>query len=693
LDALCINTIRILSAEAIQKARSGHPGMPMGAAALGYLLWTRYLKHNPRNPSWPDRDRFILSAGHGSMLLYSLLHLTGYDLSLDDIRAFRQWGAPTAGHPEFGLAPGVEVTTGPLGQGFAHGVGMAMAERFLATHFNRPGHEIVDHWTYAIAGDGDLMEGVTHEAASLAGHLKLGKLIYFWDDNGITIEGPTTLASSEQTLERFAAYGWQVASVDGNDLRAIGKAIEEARGHLEQPSLIAVRTHIGHGSPNKQDTADCHGAPLGEDELRLTRQRLGWREDAPPFTIPEDVRQHCGQALERGVRMEAEWRARMEAYAGAFPAEREQWDRWLERGLPDGWEAALWEVDCQKPQATRATSGQALGQLAGCCGNFVGGSADLAPSTNTFIKGTGAFVPGEVKGPNVHFGIREHAMAAAANGMALHGGVRPYAATFFVFSDYLRPSLRLAAMMGLPVVYLFTHDSVGLGEDGPTHQPIEHLPSLRAIPGLTVIRPADPRETVEAWWVAAQRPGPVALVLSRQKIAPVSRERLHMPAPGTRAAAGGGCPPCGRGAYVLSETGTNPRLVLIGTGSEVAVCLSAQARLEEQGIRTRVVSMPSWELFEEQSQDYRDFVLPPELPHRLAVEAAVPQGWERYTGQLGGTIGMARFGASAPAETLFEQFGFTTDNVVARARELIGRTRDRDRSSGRAPTASRRSAG
>ncbi|MCK4303880.1 MAG: transketolase [Candidatus Eisenbacteria sp.] len=671
LDTLCINTMRILSAEAVQKARSGHPGMPMGAAALGYVLWTRFLKHNPHNPAWPDRDRFILSAGHGSMLLYSLLHLTGYDLSLDEIRNFRQWGSRTAGHPEFDLTPGVEVTTGPLGQGFAHGVGMAMAERYLAQQFNQSGHTIVDHYTYAIVGDGDLMEGLSHEAASLAGHLKLGKMIYLFDDNRITIEGQTSLATSDDIRKRFEAYGWEVYEVDGNDIEALTSAIERGRDNQNQPSLIAARTHIGHGSPHKQDSQDAHGAPLGEDEIRLTKEALGWPHESN-FFIPTEVADHFRTAVPRGRQWEDDWKQRMAAYGQACPEKKDLWDLWQARGLPAGWQAELWKADPgPDPAATRSVSGLAIRALSKSLGNLVGGSADLGPSNNTVIKGSGAFGPGSVDGPNIHFGVREHAMAAAAGGMALHGGIRPYAGTFLVFSDYMRPSLRLAALMGAAVVYVFTHDSIGLGEDGPTHQPIEHLASLRAIPDLTVIRPADARETLEAWWVAIRRSAPVALILTRQKVASLSRDRQHLPAESTRAWCDPSIPPTARGAYVISETGNNPDLILIGTGSELHLCIEAQTRLEAQGIRARVVSMPSWELFEEQSQAYREFVLPPATRVRLAVEMAVPMGWERYTGRPDAVIGIPRFGASAPASILFQRFGFTPENVVSKALNLL----------------------
>jgi transketolase len=666
LDQACINTLRIMSAEAVERAHSGHPGLPMGAAGMAYVLWTRCLRFNPRDPHWPDRDRFLLSAGHGSMLLYALLHLSGYDLSLEEIRRFRQWGSLTPGHPERGGTPGVEVTTGPLGQGFAMGVGMAMAERYLAARFNRPQRSIVDHFTYVLAGDGDLMEGVTHEAASLAGHLRLGKLIVLYDDNRITIEGNTSLAMSDDTPMRFAALGWQTLAADGDDLDGIERAIESARATPERPSLIVVRTHIGHGSPNRQDTAKAHGEPLGEAELRLTKEALGWPE-TPAFYVPQPVRDHFEEAIPRGARWQSEWEARRAAFADASPADAAEWDLWQSRGLPAGWREALAQIEtAREPMATRVASGRAIQALAQSMGNLVGGSADLGPSNNTTIAGRGAFTPGAVEGPNIHFGVREHAMAAAANGMALHGGLRPYCATFLTFSDYMRPAVRLAALMRTPTIFVFTHDSIGLGEDGPTHQPVEHLPALRAIPGLRVIRPADARETLDAWAIAVEQSRPVALILTRQKLPPLPRDRERMPAGATH-----GTVACG--AYVLSETSraASPELILIGTGSEVALCLAAQAVMEREGVATRVVSMPSWELFEEQTPEYREFVLPAGTRARLAVEAAIPLGWERYTGRADAAVAMHGFGASAPAEVLFERFGFTVENIADRARALL----------------------
>ena len=667
-ERMCVNTLRMLSADAIQRARSGHPGMPMGAAAMAFVLWTRFLRHNPADPRWPDRDRFLLSAGHGSMLLYALLHLSGYDLPLEEIRRFRQLGSRTPGHPEAGLTPGVEVTTGPLGQGLANAAGMAMAERFLARHFNRPEHAIVDHYTYAIAGDGDLMEGISHETASLAGHLKLGKLICLYDDNGITIEGSTSLATSDDTGRRFAACGWHVQQVDGDDLDAVAGAIRSAQEAADRPSLIAARTHIGHGSPNRQDRCKAHGEPLGEEELRLTKEALGWPLD-PPFHIPDEARAVFGQAVERGARSQGQWQARLALYGAAYPEEKKEWDLWQAGGLPEGWQQALLATDCgEKPLATRVASGKALNALAARIKNLVGGSADLCPSNNTFIQGQGEFIPGEAAGPNIHFGVREHVMGAAVNGMALHGGLRPYSGTFLVFSDYQRPAVRLAAMSRAQVIFIYTHDSIGLGEDGPTHQPVEHLPALRAIPGLTVLRPADARETLEAWSVALTRPGPVALLLTRQAVPALPRDRVRRPGPPQ-------AEPDGllleRGAYVLSESmaspASGPDLILIASGSEVALCLDAQAQLERQGRATRVVSMPSWELFEEQSAEYREFVLPAKVTARLAVEAAIPLGWERYTGRRGAAIGMSGFGASAPAAALFAHFGFTAEAIATRA--------------------------
>jgi transketolase len=664
LDQLCINTLRTLAMDAVQKANSGHPGMPMGAAPMGYILWTRFLKHNPANPHWPNRDRFVLSAGHGSMLLYGLLHLTGYDLPLGELQNFRQWGSRTAGHPEHGLTPGVETTTGPLGQGFANGVGMAIAERFLAEHFNRPGHTVVDHTTYAIVSDGDLMEGVASEAASLAGHLSLGKLIYLYDDNHISIEGGTDLAFTEDVECRFQAYGWHVQRVDdGNDLAALTAAIEAAQATTEQPSLIMVRTHIAYGSPGKQDTAEAHGAPLGEEEVRRTKENLGWPTE-PPFYIPDEVLLRFREAVDRGQAWEAEWQARFETYAAEYPQLAAEWQTAMNGQLRAGWDADLPDfVPADGPLATRKASGQVLNAIAPYLPTLLGGSADLAPSNKTLLEEYESIKDDDFSGRNLHFGVREHAMGSITNGMALHGGLIPYTGTFLIFSDYMRPPIRLAAMMGLPVVFIFTHDSVWLGEDGPTHQPIEQLAALRAIPNLIVLRPADAAETVEAWRVALEhRDGPVALALTRQKLPVLDRTEL--------ADADG----VARGAYVLADAeGERPDILLIATGSEVYLALEAREQLAEQGVKARVVSMPSWELFDQQPQAYRDQVLPPTVTARLAIEAGVPQGWHRYVGSAGELIGLDRFGASAPYKVLMEKFGFTAENIASRALALLGR--------------------
>jgi len=663
LAQLCVNAIRMLAADAVQKAKSGHPGMPMGAAAMAYVLWTRFLKHNPRNPKWPDRDRFVLSAGHGSMLLYALLHLTGYELTLDDIQHFRQWESKTPGHPEVGVTPGVETTTGPLGQGFANGVGMAIAERHLAAEFNRPGHTIVDHYTYAIVSDGDLMEGVASEAASLAGHLKLHKLITLYDDNHISIDGSTSLAFTEDVGRRFEAYGWDVHSVaDGNDLAAVEDAIRAAQAETSRPSLILCRTHIGYGSPNKQDSSKAHGEPLGEDEVKLTKERLGWPL-TPAFLVPEEARQEFRKAVERGKARETEWQQRFSAYAAAFPDEAARWEQYMSGKLPQGWDADLPTFKPGDPAlATRAASGKILHALSPKVTNLLGGSADLAPSNNTYVQGVPEFQPGSYAGRNFRFGVREHAMGSISNGMALHGGLRPYTGTFLIFSDYMRPAMRLAALMQVPVIFIFTHDSIGVGEDGPTHQPVEHLAALRAIPGLTVIRPADANETVEAWRIALTHSGPTCLVLTRQNLPVLDRARMQP---------GGGV---ARGAYVLadSEEGT-PQVILIATGSEVTVAVAAQKLLAERGVAARVVSMPSWDLFERQPQSYRDSVLPPAVTARVAIEAAVPLGWHKYVGPAGEIVGMTRFGSSAPGPVLFEKFGFTAENVAARAMALLAK--------------------
>ena len=656
LDQLCVNTIRTLAMDSVQKANSGHPGMPMGMADAAYVLWTQFLKHNPANPAWPDRDRFVLSAGHGSMLLYSLLHLTGYDLPLEQLQQFRQWDSMTPGHPEYGDTPGVETTTGPLGQGFANGVGMALAERLLASQFNRPGFTLVDHYTYAIVSDGDLMEGISHEAASLAGHLGLGKVIYLYDDNHITIEGDTALAFSEDVHRRFEAYGWHVQAVDGHDRAAVTDAIRQAQAETEQPSIILCRTHIAYGSPNKQDTAGAHGSPLGPDEVRLTKEALGWPPEAQ-FLIPGEALAHFRQALEQGARAQQAWDELFVRYEEEHPALVAEWKRRLAGELPAGWEESLPTFTPEDgPIATRAAGGKIMAALAPALPELVGGSADLHPSTKTYLSAYPAVENGKFGARNLHFGVREHTMGGILNGMALHGGFRPYGSTFLVFSDYMRPSIRLAALMEQPVIYVFTHDSIFVGEDGPTHQPVEHIASLRSIPGLTVLRPADANETVAAWHTLLEhRAGPVALLLSRQKL-PVLAE----------VDAGG----VARGGYVLADA-EDPQVILIGSGSEVETILGAQELLAEEGIAARVVSMPSWELFEAQPQEYRESVLPPGVTARVAVEAGVPLGWERYVGSQGAIVALDRFGASAPYKVLAEKFGFTPDTVVARAKTLL----------------------
>jgi len=662
LDQLCINTIRTLAMDAVEQAKSGHPGMPMGAATMAYVLWTRFLKHNPTDPSWPDRDRFILSAGHGCMLLYSLLHLTGYDLPLDELRRFRQWGSRTPGHSEYRVTPGVETTTGPLGQGFATGVGMAIAERMLAARFNRPGHTIVDHHTYAIVSDGDLMEGVASEAASLAGHLRLGKLIYLYDDNKITIEGSTDLAFSEDVGRRFEAYGWYVQRVDGNDIQALEAALKAAHAETERPSLIMARTHLAYGSPNKQDSSSAHGAALGEEEVKLTKEALGWPPDAT-FYVPEEALAYFRRALDKGRSEQAAWQDRFAAYEKAYPKLAEEWQRVVRGELPEGWQDYLPAFATGEAMATRAASGKVLNALAPHIPELVGGSADLAPSNKTYLAGLGDFGAANWGGRNIHFGVREHAMGAILNGMALHGGLRPYGGTFLVFSDYMRPSIRLAALMKLPVIYIFTHDSIALGEDGATHQPVEHLAALRAIPYLTVIRPADAAETAVAWKVALEhKTGPVALALSRQKLPAIDRAKY--------AAAEG----LAQGAYVLADASAGDiKLILIATGSEVSLALEARDELERRGIGTRVVDMPSWELFAAQGQEYQDAVLPPQVTARLAIEAGVSQGWHRYVGSKGDVLSVERFGASAPGKVVLEKYGFTVENVVQRALALLDR--------------------
>ena len=664
LDQKCINTIRFLAADAVQKAKSGHPGAPMGAAAMAYTLWDRFLKHNPLNPAWPDRDRFILSAGHASMLLYALLHLTGYDLSLEELQSFRQWESKTPGHPERGQAPGVEMTTGPLGQGFAHGVGMAIAERWLAAHYNRPGHEVVNHYTYALVSDGDLEEGVSGEAASLAGTFKLGKLIYLYDSNGIQIEGSTGQVFTEDVAARFRAYGWQVIGpVDGLDVEAVDASIREAQADTERPSLIICRTVIGYGSPT-EGTAKTHGEPLGEANVKAAKEKLGWPVE-PAFLVPADVAAQMRKAIERGQKAETECRRRWEAYRQAYPELAAELSARLRGELPADWDAGLADLfpAGSSPVATRTASGKVINALAARVGALVGGSADLAPSTKTLIDGGGDWGPASPDGRNFHFGVREHAMGAIAGGLALHGGFIPYTATFLTFSDYMRPPMRLAALMGVRVVYVFTHDSIGLGEDGPTHQPIEQLMNLRAVPNLTVIRPADATETAEAWRAALLNDkGPTALALSRQDL-PVLDRTIYPSAEGLQ-----------RGAYVLWEASPeSPEVILIGTGSEVHIALEAGQKLAAEGIKARVVSMPSWELFDAQPAVYRESVLPSSVRQRVAMEAGTKVGWEHYVGLDGVVVGMDGFGASAPAVVLYQKFGITADAVVAQAKELLAR--------------------
>ena len=662
LDELCVNTVRTLAMDAVEQAKSGHPGTAMALAPVAYVLWTRHLRHNPANPEWPGRDRFVLSCGHASALLYALLHLAGYDLSLDDLIDFRQWGSKTPGHPERGHTPGVETTTSPLGQGVVNAVGMALAARHLQARFERPGHPLLHHRVYFLASDGDLMEGISHEACSLAGHLRLGNLIGLFDDNGITIDGSTALSCSDVVRQRFEAYGWQVLTVeDGNDLHAIDRAIEQAKRDTTRPTLVTVRTHIGFGSPNKQDTAAAHGAPLGEKEVRLTKQNLRWPYPEP-FAVPPEALEVWRECVRRGAEDEADWSRSLARYASEYPEDaRELWRR-LAGTLPNGWEAALPDFGADSGAiATRAASGKVLNALAPTVPELLGGSADLAGSNNTLIKGADDLSAANPGGRNVYFGIREHAMAAVLNGMALHGGVIPYGGTFLVFSDYMRPAIRLAAMMGLGAVYVFTHDSIGLGEDGPTHQPIEMLAALRAIPNLVVLRPADATETVEAWRLAlARRDGPVALILTRQAVPTLDRAVL--------ASASG----VARGGYTLADAEDGrPAAILLATGSEVSIALEACRTLQGQGIAVRVVSMPSMELFVAQPSDYRHAVLPPDVEVRVAIEAAHPMPWYRWVGTRGQIVGLAHFGASAPYERLYEEFGLTATALVERIRGML----------------------
>jgi transketolase len=662
LQERAINTLRFLSADMVQQANSGHPGLPMGCAALAYTLWTRHLRHSPQNPAWPDRDRFILSGGHGCALLYSLLHLTGYDLSLDELKRFRQWGSKTPGHPEYGLTPGVEVTTGPLGQGFANGVGMAIAEAHLEAEFNTPGNAVVNHTIYAIVTDGDLMEGISSEAASLAGHLQLGRLIYLYDDNRISIDGSTEIAFTEDRAARFEAYKWQVLRVaDGNDVEAIDSAIQAAKNDL-RPSLIICRTHIGYGLPTRQDTSKAHGEPPGNEELDGAKDKLGWPKQ-PRFFIPEDVLAHFHLAITRGHELEAEWSAKLRAYKKSSPQKYIELDRRLAGKLPEGWQSSLpiFPAD-EKGMATRIASGKVINTLAAKIPELVGGSADLAPSTKTWMDGYPAFEAETPAGRNFHFGVREHAMGAIVNGMAVHGGLIPFGATFLTFADYMREPIRLSAISHYPSIWAFTHDSIGLGEDGPTHQPVEQLATLRAIPNLTVIRPADANETAIAWKLAIERRhAPTVLALTRQNV-PTFDRSAFAPADGLA-----------RGAYILADLGLrdNPDLILMASGSEVGLIVEAGRKLAAQSLTVRLISFPSWELFAGQSQAYRETVLPASIKPRLAVEAGVSMGWERWVGEKGAVITIDRFGASAPAEIVYRELGMTVENIVARALSLV----------------------
>jgi transketolase len=678
LDQLCINTIRFLSVDAVEKANSGHPGLPLDAAPMAYVLWTSIMNYNPKNPEWFNRDRFVLSAGHGSALLYSMLHLTGYDLPLDQIKQFRQWGSVTPGHPERGLAPGIEVTTGPLGQGFANGVGLAIAEAYLAARYNRPDHHVINHFTYAIVSDGDLMEGVASEAASLAGHLKLGKLIYLYDDNEVTLSASTQVAFTEDRAQRFEAYGWQTIKVeDGNDLQAIRDAVLAAQKDTERPSLILIRTHIGYGSP-KQDSYEAHGSPLGKEDTKLTKEKLNWPLD-PTFYIPDNAQKHFSESIKKGQTTENEWNKLWEAYEKAYPDLAIELKLIVEHKLSPGWDSDIKPFPADaKGMATRVASGKVLNMIAPHLPSLIGGSADLNPSTHTVINKGGTFESpltdfgdrqGAIEGGwsfagrNIQFGVREHAMGSIVNGIAAYGGLIPYSATFLTFSDYMRPAIRLASLMDLQALFIFTHDSIGLGEDGPTHQPIEHVASLRAIPHLIVIRPGDANESAVAWKVAIEsHKKPIALILTRQNVPTLDRSQ-YASAEGLR-----------KGAYVLADPqGEKPNLILIATGSEVQLIVAAQKKLAEQKIYARIVSMPSWELFEMQSQEYKHSVFPPDIKARISVEAGVEQGWERYVGDRGIMIGIERFGASAPGDIVMKEYGFTVDNVVKKAIDLMSK--------------------
>ncbi|MDQ3012405.1 MAG: transketolase [Acidobacteriota bacterium] len=663
LDQLSINTIRTLAMDGVQKANSGHPGMPMGMAPSAYVVWTKLMRHNPKSPKWAGRDRFVLSAGHGSMLLYSLLYLTGYpDYTLDQLKNFRQWGSLTPGHPESELSPSIETTTGPLGQGFANGVGMAIGAEYLAAHFNRPGHQLFDSYVYAIVSDGDLMEGVSSEAASMAGHMKLGRLIYLYDDNEISIDGNTNLAFTEDRAKRFEAYHWHVQTVeDANDLAAIEAAVKNAQAD-PRPSIICVKSVIGYGSPNKAGSQKAHGEPLGVDEIKLTKKNLGWPSEES-FFVPEESLNHFRQTIDRGAKFEAEWEEKFAAYEKAHPDLAAEWRDWASGKLPEGWQSKLPVFPPDKPMATREASGKVLNAIAASLPMLIGGSADLRPSNNTFLEGMGEFQADNYGGRNFHFGVREHAMGSVMNGIVLTRPLIPFGGTFMIFYDYMRPPVRLAAMMGIGPIYVYTHDSIGLGEDGPTHQPIEQLAGLRAVPNMTLIRPADANETAIAWRVAIEhRHGPTALALTRQKLPTFDRTKF------------GSAEGVAQGAYILSESPTGKiDVILIGTGSEVSVAVDAQAKLAEEGIGARVVSMPSWQLFDKQPLDYQESVLPPNITARVSVEAGISMGWQKYVGDKGQSVALDHYGASAPYQILMEKFGFTAENVAASAKAVLGK--------------------
>jgi transketolase len=661
LEEICINTIRFLAVDGVQKANSGHPGMPMGCAPIAYLLFTKHMKYNPANPSWYNRDRFVLSAGHGSMLLYSMLHLTGYSVSMNELKSFRQWNSITPGHPEYHLTPGVETTTGPLGQGFTNAIGMAIARNYLSAMFNKEDIKIIDHYIYVIASDGDMMEGISHEAASLAAHLKLGGLIVLYDNNGISIDGETKLAFSEDVSKRFLAYGWNVLEVkDVNNLAELNDAIEKAKGEKSRPTFISVKTHIGYGSPNKQDKASSHGSPLGAEEVKLTKKNLGWPEDKE-FYIPAEAGEFYSKFKKRGEELENEWKSIFKTYSEKYPDEAKLYNNVMSGNFGDEWKSKIPAFkDEGKKIATRAASGTVLNAIAPVLPTLIGGSADLAPSNNTYLKEYPAFSADNYGGRNFHFGVREHAMAGILNGMATYGGVIPYGGTFFIFSDYLRPAIRLGCISGIRPIYVLTHDSIGVGEDGPTHEPVEHLAAIRAIPKLSVIRPAEANETAQAWKAALEHKGsPVALILARQSV-PVLDQTKYPSAENLV-----------KGAYVLVDSKSVPEIILMASGSEVSVTLKAAEKLSAEGIKVRVVSFPSWDLFEKQSQEYKNSVFPPEIKARVAVEAGVKLGWDRYVGSSGDVIGIEKYGASAPLEIIMEKYGFSADNIVSVAKKVL----------------------